>query len=155
MAMQLSSPAFADGDLIPRRYSAPGTNELPPLDITGVPAGARSLAVVIEDRDSPLGERVTHWLAWNLPPDTRHLQAARLPEACRVGTDSFGKVGYTGPNPPEGRHHYRIRLLALDDELALGSGATRPALETAMRDHVLAETELHGIFEQEIEGKTE
>ena len=146
--MRLTSPAFGDGEAIPARYSEKGLNLLPPLVIEGAPPEARSLAVVIEDPDSPLGAEVTHWLAWNIPPETRHLDAVALPEDCRVGTDTFDKVGYTGPNPPEGRHHYRFRLLALDTELALESGAARSAFDRAIGDHVLAEADLTGIFER-------
>ena len=145
--MRLTSPAFEDGNTIPLRYAAESQNELPPLEIDGMPEATQSLAVVIEDTDSPLGDAVTHWLVWNLPPDTRHLDATHLPEACRVGTDSFGKVGYTGPNPPEGRHHYRIRVLALDEELELDTGANRVALDHAVADHILAEAEITGLYE--------
>lgn len=146
--MRLTSPAFSDGGTIPRGYAEDGLNVLPPLDIEEVPAEARSLAVVIEDPDSPLGAEVTHWLAWNLPPDTRHLDARHLPADFRVGTDTFGKVGYTGPNPPEGKHHYRFRVLALDCELALSEGASRAAFERAVAGHVLDEAELNGVFER-------
>lgn len=146
--MRLTSPTFADGDTIPARYGERGLNVLPPLEIAEVPPEAQSLAVILEDRDSPLGGEVTHWLAWNIPPGTRHVDAAALPEGSRVGTDTFGKVGYTGPNPPEGRHHYHFRLLALDEELALAAGAARAAFDRAIRGHVLAEAELTGIFER-------
>jgi len=151
--MRLTSPAFNDGDPIPRGYAEDGLNVLPPLEIAGVPAEARSLAVVIEDPDSPLGQEVTHWLAWNLPAATRHLDARHLPADLRVGTDTFGKVGYTGPNPPEGRHHYHFRVLALDRELALAEGATRDAFDRAVADHVLDEAELTGVFEHHMNGE--
>ncbi|WP_440995734.1 YbhB/YbcL family Raf kinase inhibitor-like protein [Arhodomonas sp. SL1] len=144
--MRLSSPAFTDGGLIPWRYTAPNANELPPLHIEGVPAPAHSLALILEDVDSPLGT-VTHWLAWNIPPETRSLNAVNLPEDCRIGTDSFGKVGYLGPIPPEGQHHYRFTVLALDAELELEDGATRPQLERAMKGHVLDRAEVSGIVD--------
>jgi Raf kinase inhibitor-like YbhB/YbcL family protein len=150
--MLVSSPAFDDGDKIPWRYSGEGCNELPPLRIDGVPPETRSLAVIIEDPDSPLHEgAVTHWLAWNLPPDTAEVDALRLPEAARVGMDSFGQTGYRGPNPPEGRHHYRFRLLALDMALELKSGATRVDFDRAASGHVLAEAVLTGIFENHMD----
>jgi len=144
--MQLSSPAFADNGMIPWRYTAPNANELPPLHIEKVPESARSLVLVLEDVDSPLGT-VTHWLAWNIPPETRSLDAVNLPQGCRIGTDSFGKVGYLGPVPPEGRHHYRFSVLALDTVLELEDGATRPALERAMEGHVLDRAEVGGIVD--------
>lgn len=145
--MRLTSPVFVEGGQIPRQYSGEGCNELPPLDIEGVPAETTTLAVVMEDLDSPLGDSVTHWLVWNLPPETARLDATHLPDQARQGTDSFGRVGYRGPNPPEGRHHYRFRLLALDMHLALERGATRTSFDHAIRDHVLAEADLTGYFE--------
>lgn len=144
--MRLSSPAFVEGGLIPWRYAAPNANELPPLHIEDVPGTARSLALILEDVDSPLGT-VTHWLAWNIQPETRSLDAVNLPEGCRIGTDSFGKVGYLGPIPPEGRHHYRFFVLALDIVLALEKGATRPALERAMEDHILDRAAVSGFVD--------
>ena len=150
--MQLSSSAFDDGGTIPRGYAENGLNLLPPLDIEAVPPGTRSLALVIEDPDSPLGSGLTHWLAWNLPPDTRHLDARHLPADYRVGTDSFGEIGYTGPNAPEGRHRYRFRLLALDAPLDLETGATRVAFDRAIDGHVLAEAELRGVLERHMNG---
>jgi hypothetical protein len=147
--MRLSSPAFAEGGLIPWRYTAPNANELPPVHIDGIPDGTRSLALILEDVDSPLGT-VTHWLAWNIPPATRSLDAVNLPAGCRIGTDSFGKVGYFGPIPPEGRHHYRFQVLALDTVLALEQGATRPELERAMAGHVLERATLGGIVDASV-----
>jgi Raf kinase inhibitor-like YbhB/YbcL family protein len=144
--MRVSSPAFPDGGLIPRRYTAPNANELPPLHIAEVPEPARSLVLMLEDVDSPLGT-VTHWLAWNIPPDTHSLDAVNLPKECRIGTDSFGKVGYLGPLPAEGRHHYRFSVLALDSTLELEEGATRPAVERAMAGHVLDRAEVCGIID--------
>ena len=144
--MRVSSPAFAEGGQIPWRYAAPNANELPPLHIEDVPATARSLVLILEDVNSPLGT-VTHWLAWNIPPETRSLDAVNLPETCRIGTDSFGKVGYLGPIPPEGRHHYRFLLIALDTTLELANGATRPALERAMANHAIDRAEVSGIVD--------
>lgn len=144
--MRLSSPAFSEGDVIPWQYTAPKANELPPLQISDVPEQARSLVLIIEDVDSPLGT-LTHWLAWNIPPDTRSLDAVNLPAECCIGEDSFGKIGYLGPIPPEGRHHYRFSVLALDAMLTLETGATRTALDRAMKGHVLDQSALSGIVD--------
>lgn len=149
--MQLVSPAFGDGESIPRRYSAVAGNELPPLEFEGVPPEARSLVVLLEDLDSPLGT-VTHWVAWNIPPGTRGLNAASLPDCCCVGLDTFGKVGYMGPVQPAGRHRYRFRLFALDTELDLPTGSTRSAVERAMDDHIIEDAELTGILEYSDQG---
>ncbi|WP_295720059.1 YbhB/YbcL family Raf kinase inhibitor-like protein [uncultured Halovibrio sp.] len=144
--MRLSSPAFSEGDPIPWQYTAPKANELPPFQIQDVPEQACSLVLMIEDVDSPLGT-LTHWMAWNIPPDTQSLDAVNLPAECCIGRDSFGKIGYLGPIPPEGRHHYRFSVLALDTKLKLEAGATRPALERAMKAHVLDQAALNGIVD--------
>lgn len=141
--MRLISPAFRDGQAMPVEVSARDANELPPLEIHDVPGQARSLALILEDLDSPLGE-VTHWLVWNLPPDTHRVDALHLPSEGRVGLDTFGKTGYLGPVPPEGCHRYRFRLLALDAELELEPGATRIQFDAAAEAHVLAEADLTG-----------
>ncbi len=146
--MRLTSPAFHDGEAIPAAHRAARFNELPPMCIEDVPPNTGSLAIVIEDVDSPLGGHVTHWLAWNLPPDTAYVDAVNLPGGCCVGTDSFGKVGYTGPLALEGRHHFRFRLLALDTLLDLPTGAPRPLFDAAIEGHVLSEAELTGYVDQ-------
>jgi Raf kinase inhibitor-like YbhB/YbcL family protein len=153
--MRLTSQAFEDGEVIPARYTATNTNELPPLEIDETPAGTQSLVVLIEDPDSPLGKEVTHWLAWNIPPETHHLDATHVPEGTRLGTDTFGKIGYTGPNPPEGCHHYHLHVFALDTELELPAGANRSALDHAMKGRVLDEAELTGVFEHYMDGEEE
>ena len=150
--MRLTSPAFEEGGPMPWSASAPNENQLPALEIHDVPEGARSLALILEDLDSPLGE-VTHWLVWNLPLATDRLDALNLPGAARVGMDSFGKVGYLGPIPPEGLHRYRFRLLALDADLDLKSGATRGQFEQAASGHVLDEAELTGEIERSVSGR--
>jgi Raf kinase inhibitor-like YbhB/YbcL family protein len=145
--MILRSPGFAEGELIPWRHSSPAQNELPPLEIAGVPEDARSLALVFENVDSPLGP-VTHWLAWNIPPETRHIDAVNLPPGCTIGMDAFGKIGYVGPAPPEGKPRFRFVLYALDETVDLPAGATRQQLDEAISDHVLATAALTGYAER-------
>lgn len=145
--MELMSPGFGEGERIPWRYSAPGANERPPLEFSGVPPEARSLALVFENIDSPLGP-TTHWLAWNLPAHTHYISAIDDPEHWVIGTDSFGKMGYTGPAPPEGRPRFRFTLFALDTELDLETGATRQQLDQASEGHVITTAELTGYAER-------
>ena len=145
--MQLTSPGFNEGERIPWRYSAPGENELPPLEFWDVPRETRSLALVFENLDSPLGSAV-HWLAWNIPPETTRISALERPANYTVGTGTFGKVGYTGPAPPEGRPRFRFTLFALDVELDLAAGATRQQFDEAIEDHVIKTAELTGYAER-------
>ncbi len=145
--MQLTSPDFSAGGELPWTMSAANENRLPTLEISDVPADAITLALMLEDLDSPVGP-ITHWLLWNLPPDTRRLDALSAPRAGRLGMSGFGKVGYSGPKPPEGRHSYRFTLLALSLRLDLAEGATRKQFDAAIRGHVIDTASLEGSIER-------
>lgn len=145
--MIITSAAFSRGGKIPWHYCAPGGNELPPIEFASVPAEAESLALIFESPDSPPGP-TTHWLAWNIPADTQQIDAVHLPEGIVLGMDTFGKIGYTGPAPAEGRPRFCFCAFALDRMLDLQRGATRQALEAAMQGHILASAELSGFAER-------
>lgn len=151
--MFLGSPAFHDGEEIPRRYTCEGDDVSPPLHIQDTPAAASSLVLIVEDPDAPGGTFV-HWLLWNVPSRVEMLPEA-IPRTATVsglspaaqGTNDFGRIGYGGPCPPPGPpHRYRFRLFALDHTLSLDPGADRARLERAMEGHVLREAVLTGIF---------
>lgn len=147
----LTSPAFQLGERIPTEYTADGRNVSPPLKWDGVPAGAKSLALVCEDPDAPRG-LFTHWVAFNLPPDATELRAGvpakdALPDGTAQGTNGFGKPGYGGPSPPAGKpHRYVFHLYALDEKLDLPAGATREQLTRAIKGHVIGQGELTGTY---------
>jgi hypothetical protein len=129
--MTLSSPAFANNAAIPAKYTCDGANVSPPLAISGVPSGAKSLALTVEDPDAPNGT-FTHWLAWNLPSST-----TSIGEGQHVGTEGqngFGKTGYGGPCPPSGLHHYVFTLYAMADDAPPAKGK------------VIAQAQLIGTF---------
>ena len=144
--LAISSPAFAPGKPIPKQYTCEGENVNPELKFGGVPADARSLALIMDDPDGTVGIFV-HWLVWNIAPDTT-VVPFRAPAPVGIeGTTSFGTIGYGGPCPPPGKtHRYVFRLYALDAILDLPPGASRVQLDAAMTDHVLASTELMGTF---------
>jgi Raf kinase inhibitor-like YbhB/YbcL family protein len=144
--VKLASPAFGDNELIPWRYTRDGDNLHPPLTISGLPEAARSLLLVVEDVDSPIG-LFTHWLIWNLPPDTSEISEGRLQDNVCVGMNSFGEVRYDGPCPPSGCHRYVFRLLALDKTLDAETGDRRDQVMRQVKDHSLAEARLTGRFE--------
>lgn len=145
--MKLTSPAFKHGSEIPRRHGYKIGNASPALQIGDVPQGAKSLALIMDDPDAmgAVGKVWVHWLLWNVSPDT-----AEIPENSTAGgvegTTDFGKTGYGGPAPPDRRHTYVFKVYALDAVLALKRGERKPALERAMRGHVLAEAVLKGTF---------
>jgi Raf kinase inhibitor-like YbhB/YbcL family protein len=143
--MSLSSPAFPDGGLIPRRYSRYGENVNPPLDIHNLPAAARSLALVFEDPDAPRGTWV-HWVVYDIPL-TENIAAGSIPG--HQGTNDFREVRYDGPSPPSGTHRYVFTAYALDRILNLAEGVTRQQLEAAMRGHILARARLVGLYRSE------
>jgi hypothetical protein len=154
MALTLTSPAFQDGQAIPRRYTCEGEDISPPLAWSGVPAGSRSLALIVHDPDVPSPEapkRIwVHWLLYNLPADLTHLDeamtAAARPAGSLDGRNDWGRGGYGGPCPPKGRHRYYHTLYALDCVLPDLGLPTKPVLEAALGGHVLAKAELVGTY---------
>lgn len=142
---QLSSPAFADGDAIPARYTCKGENFSPPLEIHGVPEGTAHLALILHDPDAPKGDFL-HWTLWNLNPDLELLPENEVPDNALQGANDAGSVGYTGPCPPSGTHRYIFNLYALDTALGLDAGASRDDVMKAIDNHVVAQTTLTGTF---------
>jgi Raf kinase inhibitor-like YbhB/YbcL family protein len=150
--LALTSPAFKDEGTIPERYTCSGRNKSPALKWTGVPAGTRSLALILDDPDAPMGTFV-HWVVYNLSPTIKGLpEGASVPASGdygQQGVNGRDAIGYTGPCPPPGEpHHYHFRLYALDQKLELKTGATAQQVEATMKGHVVGRTELIGIFER-------
>lgn len=147
-ALQLTSPAFADGDPIPAEYGYTERNVNPPLEINGVPEAADSLALVVDDPDAvePAGKIWDHWLVWNIDSATSMIPEGWDVSGAVQGRNDYGDQTYGGPNPPDAEHTYRFRLYALDERLGLDAGATKDQLEAAMEGHILAETQLEGTY---------
>ncbi|MGH8222575.1 MAG: YbhB/YbcL family Raf kinase inhibitor-like protein [Woeseiaceae bacterium] len=150
----LSSPAFAHEGDIPAQHTCDGKDLSPPLTWSGLPKGARSLALIVSDPDAPDPDapKMTwiHWVLYNLPADCAGLAegigAERLPGGTRQGLNDWKRVGYGGPCPPIGRHRYYFRLYALETSLGHLGRPTSADLERAMRGHVLAEATLMGTY---------
>lgn len=145
MSIQITSAAFSEGGMIPKRHTCDGENISPPLQWSGVPAQAKSLALIMDDPDAPVGTWV-HWVVFDLSP-----QASGLAEGVSgvgvQGVNSFRKLGYGGPCPPRGApHRYYFKLYALDLLLALPQGTSKAEVEKAMQGHVLAEGQLMGKY---------
>lgn len=152
IAVQLTSPAFAHGAEIPPQYTCDGRDISPPLAWSGVPAGTRSLALIVDDPDAPdpRAPRMTwvHWVLYNLPASGAGLpEEAQLPPGAKAGINDFQRTRYGGPCPPIGRHRYFFRLYALDTILPDLGRATKAQLVQAMAGHVLAEAELVGTYQ--------
>jgi Raf kinase inhibitor-like YbhB/YbcL family protein len=138
----VTSPAFKDGELMPKKYSAYGENVNPPLNLEGVPQEAKSLAITVTDLDVPL-ITMTHWLMWNIPPANSIEENSALGVQ---GKNSMRRNVYAGPRPPFGKHRYLFKVYALDVMLELDAKAGRKYFEKAIVNHVLAEGELTGIY---------
>jgi Raf kinase inhibitor-like YbhB/YbcL family protein len=142
--MKITSSALQNGDNIPSKFTCDGSDTSPPLQITGIPSQAKSLVLIADDPDAP-GGLFTHWLVWNIPPQTNSIAEGSAPKGVH-GTNDFGKSGYRGPCPPPGTHRYSFKIFALDRELDLPSGAKRSQVDAAMKGHVIAQGELVGRY---------
>ena len=150
---KLTSSAFPAGTTIPTKYSCSGQDISPPLAWSGAPAGTKSFALIMDDPDAP-GRTWVHWVLFNLPAATKSLpenlpKTDELADGSRHGVNGEPKIGYEGPCPPPGPvHHYHFKLYALDAKLGLKPGATKAAVEKAMKGHILGEAHLVGLFKR-------
>jgi len=142
--MKITSSAFQGGGNIPSKFTCDGGDSSPPLQIAEIPSGAKSLVLVVDDPDAPSG-LFTHWIVWNISPQTNAIAEGSAPKGVQ-GTSDFGKSGYGGPCPPSGTHRYYFKIFALDRELNLPSGTKRNQLDAAMKGHVVAQGELMGRY---------
>ena len=144
MTLQLKSSDFASGDNIPKQFTCEGADISPALSWNDPPSGTKSLALIVDDPDAPVGNWV-HWVVYNLPATLRALpqnfaKAEQASDGTRQGLNDFKKIGYNGPCPPAGKpHRYFFKLYALDTKLNLNSRASKKELEAAMEGHILAQ----------------
>ena len=138
--MKITSSAFHEGGNIPSKFTCDGSDISPPLQISGIPSAAKSLVLIADDPDAP-GGLFTHWVVWNIPPQTSSIAEGSAPKGVQ-GANDFGKSGYRGPCPPPGTHRYSFKVFALDRELELRPGTKRREVEAAMKSHVIAQGEL-------------
>jgi Raf kinase inhibitor-like YbhB/YbcL family protein len=150
MTISVSSSAFQEGDAVPAKYTCDGNDVSPPLKWTGVPEGTKSITLICDDPDAPMGTWV-HWVMWNIPPSVRELAEdvtpkPELPDGSRQGISDFRRPGYGGPCPPTGMHRYYFKIYALDTMLDLPSSTRKADLLKAMKGHILAEGQLMGKY---------
>ncbi len=143
--IKIKSPVFNQGEMIPEKYTCKGEDVNPPLLIENVSEEAKSLVLIVDDPDAPMGT-FTHWLVWNIDPKIKEIKEDSVPEGVVLGTNDFGKTAYGGPCPPFGTHRYYFKVYALDTVLDLPQGSNRSQLEKAIMGHVLDSGELMGKF---------
>ena len=140
--LEITSPAFGNNGQIPTRYTCDGTDVNPPLNVSGINDGAKSLALIVDDPDAPRGTWV-HWVMWNIPLES----GIKENEAPGIqGLNDFQKNQYNGPCPPSGTHRYFFKVYALDTTLDLPASAIKAQLEKSMEGHIVAYGELQGIY---------
>ena len=151
MSFQITSTAFPNGGMIPKKFTCDGPDVSPQLSWKEAPAARQSFALIMDDPDAPARTWV-HWVLYNLPTNTGELpdgveKQEQLANGAMQGRNDFRRIGYGGPCPPSGTtHRYYFKLYALDTKLKLKAGATKPELERAMQGHILGEAELMGRY---------
>lgn len=154
MSLTIRSSDFVHEGEIPAACTCQGADRSPALEFSGVPAGARALALIVDDPDAPdpANPKMTwvHWVLYDLPPDCVGLAGGvkKLPGGTREGLNDWKRTGYGGPCPPIGRHRYFFKLYALDAPLGDLRTPTKAQLEAAMKGHVLAHTEIMATFQK-------
>ena len=143
-AMKIKSSVFEHNQYLPKKYTCHGEGVNPPLDIEGIPSGAKSLALIVDDPDAPRGTYV-HWVVFDIPLPGR-IGENSVPG--KLGTNTSGATDYVSPCPPSGVHRYFYKVYALDTLLNLSdSGITKGQLEKAMAAHILDKAEIVGLVE--------
>ena len=152
--MQINSNAFSHNGAIPSAYTCEGRDASPPLSWSGIPAGTKSLVLIVDDPDAPdpAAPRMTwvHWVLYNLPPATQGMDEGtrNLPAGTLEGINDWKRTGYGGPCPPIGRHRYFHKLYALDVVLPDLGKPAKAAVERAMQGHILGQAELVGTYQK-------
>lgn len=143
--MTITSSAFRHNSKIPSKYTCDDENINPPLEFSDMPKGTKSLVLVVDDPDAP-SKTWVHWVVYNIDPRVTKIKENSVPSQALEGKTDFGKPGYGGPCPPSGTHRYFFKLYALDTILDAPNGLTKQQVLEKVRDHVIEEAELVGLY---------
>jgi len=146
VSMKLTSASFGNSLAIPPEHTCDGKDLSPELTISDVPSNAKSLVLIMDDPDAPVGIW-DHWVVFNMPPSTKQISKGTEPNGV-AGKNSWGRTGYGGPCPPSGTHRYFFKLYALDNVLNLPQGAAKKEIEKAMQGHIIEKAELVGTYKR-------
>ena len=150
MKLSIRSSAFEEGELIPKKYTCDGEDVSPPLSWTQLPKETKSIVLICDDPDAPMGTWV-HWVLFGLSPDTLELpedipDEKEILGGAKHGLNDFRKYGYGGPCPPGGTHRYFFKLYAVDTHIDLNAGATKNEVLNAIKGNIVAEGQLMGRY---------
>jgi Raf kinase inhibitor-like YbhB/YbcL family protein len=144
VSMKILSLEFEHNGSLPQKFTCQGEDVNPALIIDEIPEKAKSLALIVDDPDAPMGTWV-HWVVFDIPPVDR-IEENSIPG--KQGRNDSGSSGYVGPCPPSGTHRYFFKLYALDKILNLSEGLAKKDLEKAMQGHILQQAELIGLYKK-------
>jgi Raf kinase inhibitor-like YbhB/YbcL family protein len=152
-SFHIRSSAFVQGGQIPQKYTANGQNVSPPLTWTSPPSNTKSFTIICEDSDTSTssGGLFCHWIIFNIPGNATQLEEGitnqkTLDNGIKQGTNDFGRIGYSGPSPPNGTHRYVFKIYALDTILNLEPGVTKQHINDAIQGHILSQTQITGKY---------
>ena len=146
--MKIESTAFKNNELIPPKYTCDGENVNPPLMMSDVPTGAKSLVLIVDDPDAPAGTWV-HWTVWNINPEIKEIQEKSVPQNVVEGITDFGKPGYGGPCPPSGTHRYFFKIYALGSTLDIDTSIKASDIKSKIKGNILAKAQLVGLYRRQ------
>jgi len=148
-AIKVTSTAFKEGEMIPRKFTCDDKDLSPQVGWATVPSGAKSIALICDDPDAPVGTWV-HWIVYNIPASAKELPEGvkALPAGARQGMNDFRKLNYGGPCPPGGTHRYFFKVYALDTVLNLKEGISKSELLKSMEGHILDQGQLIGKYKR-------
>lgn len=148
--LNVTSNAFTNGGTIPVKYTGKGEDISPDLELSALAPGAKSIAIIMDDLDFPMGV-FNHWVIWNIPPMTQIPEA--IPKGATVSAlggaiqgKGYGVNQYKGPNPPFGTHRYKFKVYVLDTMINLDSNAGKKDLLNKMDGHILQYGSITGKF---------
>lgn len=146
--MLLKSNSFQEGESIPQKFTCDAENASPSLIIKDIPKGAKGLALIMDDPDATGGRTFTHWLMWNIPPETAEIKEGEIPAGAVQGKNGWARQEYGGPCPPHGSkpHRYMFKLYALDSALDIPADSEKSSLEEAMKNHILEQAMMTGLY---------
>jgi Raf kinase inhibitor-like YbhB/YbcL family protein len=146
-SMTLTSKSFKNGQKIPSKYTCDGEDVNPSLEFHAIPVNTKSLAIIVEDKDSK-PQNFTHWIIFNILPTLNGIDENTVPDGAVQGINDFSNTFYNGPCPTEGEHRYVFKLYALDKRLNLEKGTTKSNIQKEMKNHILDEAELVGVYQK-------
>lgn len=145
--VSLTSSVFKHEENIPKKFTCQGENINPELNIENVPEETKSIVLIMDDPDAPVGTW-DHWIIWNIEPNTTKIPENSIPENSVVGKNGWGRNDYGGPCPPSGTHRYFFKLYCLNKKLDLSKDSKKKDVEKAMKGNIVSETVLMGKYKK-------